>query len=235
MNDIIQRLKNGCIVSCQALEDEPLFGEQHMAAMARAAEEGGAAAIRCNSPVDISAIKRAVSLPLIGLYKVEYPNSNVYITPTMKEVSAVAEAGAEMVAIDATDRPRPDGRTLAQLIADIRSRYPEVLIVADVSTLEEGLSADRLGADIISTTMSGYTPYSPQQQEPDFELLARLAERSSKPVLAEGRIWTPEDCSRCFREGAYAVVVGTAITRPREITRRFVNAVPGNASISEQG
>lgn len=225
MNDIIQSLKNGCIVSCQALENEPLFGANYMATMARAAEEGGAVAIRTNSPIDIAAIKMTVSLPLIGLYKVQYPNSDVYITPTMKEVSAIVEAGAEMVAIDATGRPRPDGRSLAELIADIRISFPHILIVADVSIYEEGVRAIQLDADIISTTMSGYTPYSPQQSTPDFELVERLSRLNSKPVLAEGRIWTIEDCIRCFRAGAFGTVIGTAITRPQEIAKRFVAAV----------
>src|SRR5690606_24406352 len=155
--NMIRNLKNGCIVSCQALEDEPLFGSHHMAAIAKAAQEGGAVAIRANTPVDIAAIKQAVSLPVIGLYKMQYPDSDVYITPTMKEVSAVVEAGADMVAIDATVRPRPDGKSLGELISDIRTSFPQTLIVADVSTYEEGIEAIQLDVDIISTTMSGYT------------------------------------------------------------------------------
>jgi N-acylglucosamine-6-phosphate 2-epimerase len=227
MNAMIKSLRHGCIVSCQALEDEPLFGASHMAAMAVAAEQGGAVAIRCNSPADIAAIRQAVSLPLIGLYKRDYDNSDVYITPTMEEVKAVVEAGAHMVAIDATSQPRPDGRTIAEFIAEIKAVYPQVPIVADISTFEEGVHSMELGADLISTTLSGYTPYSEQQSEPDLELVKRLADLNRTPVLAEGRIWTPDQCLECLRAGAYATVVGTAITRPREITKQFVHVIRG--------
>ncbi|WP_309119573.1 N-acetylmannosamine-6-phosphate 2-epimerase [Paenibacillus sp.] len=222
--EIMERLKNGCVVSCQALEDEPLFGAHHMAAMARAAEAGGAVGIRANTPVDVRAIKEACALPVIGLYKKEYPGSDVYITPTIQEVREIAAAGAEIVAIDATDRPRPDGATLAELVERIRTELPEIGILADVSTYEEGVRAMELGVEFVSSTMSGYTPYSPKLEGPDVELVARLSALKRTPVLAEGRIWTVEDCRACFRAGAFAVVIGTAITRPQEITKRFVAA-----------
>jgi N-acylglucosamine-6-phosphate 2-epimerase len=221
----ISSLKHGLVVSCQALDNEPLFGAEYMAAMASAAEEGGAVAIRANTPKDIAAIKKACSLPVIGLYKRTYPDSQVYITPTIHEAAQVAEAGADMIAVDATRLPRPDGTRLEQFVADFRSRYPERLLVADVSTYEEGLNAMELLFDLISTTMSGYTPHSVHQDGPDIELVARLAKLGRTPILAEGRIWTPEECIACLNAGAYAVVVGTAITRPQEITRRFVNAI----------
>ncbi|GIP32744.1 putative N-acetylmannosamine-6-phosphate 2-epimerase [Paenibacillus sp. J2TS4] len=212
-------------MSCQALEGESLYGSNIMAAMAQAAERGGAVGIRANTPEDIKAIKEVCSLPVIGLYKQDYPDSAVYITPTFKEVSEIIEAGAEIVAMDATKQPRPNGETLAGLISQIREHYPQTLILADVSTYEEGVQAMELGVDLVSTTLSGYTPYSLQQEEPDIELVGKLAGLKRTPVLAEGRIWTVEQCQECFRQGAYAVIIGTAITRPTEITKRFVRSI----------
>ncbi|MFD0710739.1 N-acetylmannosamine-6-phosphate 2-epimerase [Paenibacillus sp. GCM10027626] len=231
--NLAETWKKGCIVSCQALEHEPLFGSHFMAAMAAAAEEGGAVGIRANTPVDIAAIKQAVKLPVMGLYKVDYEGYDVYITPTMREIAAVIEAGADAVALDATKLPRPDGLTLEQVIGQIREQYPQVAIVADVSTFEEGVAAMDLGVDFVSTTLSGYTAHSKQQSGPDIELVAQLAELHRTPVLAEGRIWTTEDSQRCIEAGAHAVVVGTAITRPQEIARRFVQAVKESAQHGE--
>ncbi|WP_199622428.1 N-acetylmannosamine-6-phosphate 2-epimerase [Paenibacillus alkalitolerans] len=226
MNDhIIRSLKNGFIVSCQALEGEPLYGSSFMAALAVAAEQGGATAIRANSPQDIAAIKSVCSLPVIGLYKKTYPGYDVYITPTIREVSEVAAAGADLVAIDCTRMSRPDGETLEQLITSVRKRFPSIPIVADISTFEEGVQSMDLGADLISTTMSGYTPYSRQHPDPDIELVRRLSELKRQPVLAEGRIWTIEQCMKCYEAGAYAVVVGTAITRPQHIVKRYVEHI----------
>ncbi len=221
----IEQIAQGLIVSCQALIDEPLYGPEHMAAMAVAAAEGGAVAIRANTPQDVQAIKRKCGLPLIGLYKKHYSDSDVYITPTLLEVKRIADAGAEFVAIDATSQTRPNGQSLEDFIATIRESCPQVGIVADVSTFEEGVVAMKLGVDLVSTTLSGYTPHSLQQKEPDIELVRRLAALNEVPVLAEGRIWTIEECAACMEAGAHAVVVGTAITRPQEITRRFVGAV----------
>jgi|HigsolmetaGSP12D_1036236.scaffolds.fasta_scaffold00493_2 N-acylglucosamine-6-phosphate 2-epimerase len=230
-NKRISALRNGLIVSCQAMENEPLFGAELMAAMAVAAEEGGAVAIRANTPRDIARIKEACSLPVIGLYKKQYPGYDVYITPTMKEVDEIAAAGADFVAVDATGRVRPDGANLREFAQAIRSRHPGVGIVADVSTFEEGAAAMELDVDFVSTTLSGYTPYSPQQEKPDTALVARLSALKRTPVLAEGRIWTPEECVACLNAGAYAVVVGTAISRPQEITRRFVKAIQSAVDI----
>lgn len=218
-------LAKGCIVSCQALEQEPLHSPSIMAAMARAAQEGGAVGIRANSPEHIRAIKEACDLPIIGLYKREHPNSEVYITPTLEDASSVIHAGADIVALDATNRIRPDYMKLEELIAAIRETHPSTPILADISTFEEGVLAMDLGVDLVSTTLSGYTPYSPQQKEPDIELVGRLAELRRTPVLAEGRIWTPDECRMCFAKGAFAVVIGSAITRPQLITRRFVDAI----------
>jgi N-acylglucosamine-6-phosphate 2-epimerase len=227
---LISNLKHGLIVSCQALEEEPLFGSEIMVSMAMAAEEGGAVAIRANTPRDIAAIKQKCSLPVIGLYKKHYPGSDVYITPTIREVKEIYEAGADLIAFDATRLARPDGLSLEEFVSSIRQQLPTALLLADVSTFEEGNTAMDMGADVVSTTMSGYTPYSKQQDKPDIELVSRLSALRIIPVFAEGRIWTPEECVSCFKAGAHAVVVGTAITRPQEITRKFVNAIQGEIS-----
>lgn len=221
---VLSLLKNGLIVSCQALANEPLYGEDTMAKMALAAKQGGAVGIRANTAEDIRSIKSKVKLPLIGLWKQDYSDSEVYITPTVREVDAVLEAGSDIVAIDATRRYRPNGERLDEITAYIRSKY-SCLMMADISTLEEGLYAEQLGFDMVSTTLSGYTPYSRQQVEPDFQLLQELVSRVSIPVIAEGRIHSPEQVIRCFELGAFAVVVGSAITRPQLITHRYVNEI----------
>ncbi|MCB0153862.1 MAG: N-acetylmannosamine-6-phosphate 2-epimerase [Anaerolineae bacterium] len=211
------------IVSCQALPHEPLFGAEIMARMAVAAAQGGAKAIRANTPVDITAIKQAVDLPLIGLFKADVPGYAVYITPTLAHAQAVADAGAEIIAIDATDRPRPAG-DLADYIAAIQ-RETGCLVLADISTVSEGVAAAAAGADLISTTMSGYTPTSPRQAGPDLVLVRALAAQVTVPVLAEGRFHAPGQVKQALAAGATAVVVGGAITRPQEITARFVAAL----------
>lgn len=211
------------IVSCQALPHEPLYGAEFMARMAVAAEMGGAKAIRANTPVDIQAIRQAVTLPIIGLYKEELPGFDVYITPTLDHAVAIAEAGADVIAIDATDRPRPAG-DLADFVAAIH-RATDCLVMADISTLAEGVAAEAAGADFVGTTMSGYTPYSPQQAEPDLVLVGQLAKAVSIPILAEGRYHQPEQIRQALQNGAIAAVVGGAITRPQEITARFVRGI----------
>lgn len=230
MLDIVHRFKDGMIVSCQASEEEPLFGSEIMAAMALAAEEGGAAGIRANTPKDIEMIKKKCFLPVIGLYKYTYADCPVYITPTIQEVKGVVEAGADLVAVDATMLPRPDGKSFGEFYRSIKEHFPLIPVVADVSTYEEGVMAMDLGAELISTTMSGYTPYSRQLIGPDIELVRALAKLKRAPILAEGRIWTVEECLDCFDAGAHAVVVGTAITRPQEITKRFVSVIDQSLS-----
>lgn len=219
---VTELVKNGIIVSCQALPHEPLYGSETMAKMAKAAEEGGAAAIRANTKEDIVRIKRAVSLPVIGIVKREYAGSDVYITPTTKEVDELAEAGADMIAFDATPRVRPAGCTLEGLVLYMKERG--LPAVADVSTLEEAAYAEALGVDAVATTLSGYTPYSPRRTEPDFELVAQAARTLRVPVFAEGRVSEPAHVARLLALGAHCVVVGGAITRPQLITRRFAAA-----------
>lgn len=228
MDPVIKRLRGGLIVSCQADPGDPLYGPVHMAAMARAAEAGGAAGIRANSPEDVAGIKSAVSIPVIGLFKRRYDGSPVYITPTMTEVRATVAAGADILAVQLTDQPRPDGLSNTEFLAMIRREFPTLPVMADISTLAEGLKAAEMGAALISTTMSGYTPYSPQQPGPDLALVRELAQRSSTPVVAEGRLSTPTDCRIALEAGAFAVVVGTAITRPQVVTGWFVEAMTGS-------
>jgi N-acylglucosamine-6-phosphate 2-epimerase len=219
--ELAEQFRGRLIVSCQALPDEPLFGPEIMARMALAAWQGGACAIRANGPDDIRAIRATVPLPIIGLWK--DGSDGVYITPTQRHAQGVIEAGADIVALDATARPRPNGETLESLIVAIRDRGVPVL--ADVSTLEEGLMAEAAGADFVSTTLSGYTAYSPQLDGPDLDLVRALAERLAIPLLAEGRIRTPEEARAALDAGAWAVIVGAAITRPQWITAQFAAAI----------
>lgn len=223
VQSFVVQVKHQLIVSCQALDHEPLFSADIMARMALAAQNGGGRAIRANTPVDIAAIRKLVDLPIIGLYKVELPGYDVYITPTLAHATAVAEAGADIIAIDATDRPRPAG-DLADYIRAIH-RETDCLVMADIATLAEGIAAEAAGADLVGTTMSGYTPESPQQQAPDLELVRALAQSVSIPVLAEGRYHQPEQLLQAYANGATAAVVGGAITRPQEITARFVREI----------
>mgnify|MGYP001419028234 CR=1 FL=1 len=227
MHRTVASLKGGLIVSCQADPGDPLYGVVHMVAMARAARVGGAVAILTNGPLDLRAIREAVPLPVIGIVKRRYEGSPVYITPTVDEVRAVVAAGADIVAVDLTARPRPDGRSRAEFLAQIRAEFPGLPIMADISTLEEGLAAAELGMDLISTTLSGYTPYSPQQEEPDLGLVEALAQRANVPVVAEGRISSPQEARWAIEFGAFAVVVGTAITRPQKVTAWYAQALRG--------
>ena len=221
--EIGARLRGGLVVSCQALPGEPLFGADIMARLAIAAERGGAVGIRANSPADIAAIRAVTSLPLIGLSKVEISGYDVYITPTLAEARAVSDAGADIVALDATQRPHPEG-TPAEFVRRVKDATGKA-ILADISTYDEAVAAQDAGADFVSTTMSGYTPYSPQSDEPDLELVRRLTSILTIPLIAEGRIVTPEQARAALDAGAWAVVVGGAITRPQQITQRFVKAV----------
>ncbi|HEY9900623.1 MAG TPA: N-acetylmannosamine-6-phosphate 2-epimerase [Pantanalinema sp.] len=221
MPTVRDRLKGGLIVSCQAGHEEPLHGSAIMAAMARAAAQSGAVAIRAEGPSDIKAIRAAVDLPIVGLYKIRKPEWEVYITPTFESAKEVAEAGADLIAIDATTEVRPDGLSLEETIRRIKKELGRP-VFADVSTLEEGLRAEALGADVVGTTLSGYTPQSPRQDGPDWRLLGDLTRRLAIPVIMEGRIWEPAEARQAIERGAWAVVVGSAITRPQLITDRFL-------------
>jgi len=229
----VEQVSGGMIVSCQALPHEPLFGAEIMARMALAAQQGGAVGIRANTPSDIRAIRNTVALPIVGLYKVELPGYEVYITPTVTAACEVAAAGADVIAVDATARPRPDFDHLRDFIAAIHDATG-LPILADISTFEEGLAAEAAGADIISTTLSGYTHYSPAPDGPDIALVATLRKALATPLLAEGRYHTPEQVTEALKAGATCVVVGGAITRPQEITRRFLRAIEGWRELAQR-
>lgn len=224
---IFNQLKKGLIVSCQALEDEPLYHEEGniMWRMALAAKEGGAVGIRANSIKDIVKIKEKVDLPVIGLIKRCYDGYPQHITVTMKEIKELYNAKVEIIAFDCTQRKRPDGRTVNEFVSHIKGQCPGILLMADISTLEEGILAEEAGVDFVGTTLSGYTPYSHQCKGPDFQLIEALSERVGIPIIAEGRITTPSQAKKALDLGAYAVVVGGAITRPLEITKRFIDGM----------
>lgn len=221
--------KHSIIISVQAMPNEPFHNEQAMKTMMQSVLTGGADGLRVAGARDIKMAKELCDLPIIGITKPNnmpaHPEKEVYITPSLEDVKEVINAGADIVAFDATDRPRPDGNNLKDTIELIKTKNR--LSMADISTLEEGLKARKLGADIISTTLSGYTDYSIKSNEPDFKLLEGLSAKLDCPIILEGRIWNPEEVQKAFELGAHAVVIGSAITRPHLITQRFIK-VRGN-------
>lgn len=225
MNDILNRIKGTVVVSVQAMPNEPLYLEQCMIGMMKSVVNGGAGALRLAGARDVK-MQKLFNLPIIGLTKPNIIPKNykelVYITPNIKDVIELVEAGADVIATDATQRKRPNNEKLQDLIKYIHIN--KRLAMADISTLEEGLNAKELGADIISTTLAGYTLESANSpaNEPDFELLKQLVEQTQLPVVLEGRIWEPEQVNKAFELGAHCVVIGSAITRPQLITKRFV-------------
>lgn len=226
MNDILNRIRGTVVVSVQAMPNEPLYLEQCMIGMMKSVVNGGAGALRLAGARDVKNAKKLFNLPIIGLTKPNIIPKNykelVYITPNIKDVIELVEAGADVIATDATQRKRPNNEKLQDLIKYIHIN--KRLAMADISTLEEGLNAKELGADIISTTLAGYTLESANSpaNEPDFELLKQLVEQTQLPVVLEGRIWEPEQVNKAFELGAHCVVIGSAITRPQLITKRFV-------------
>ena len=227
MNDRIKNLKGKLIVSCQALEHEPLHSDFIMGRMALAAKMGGACGIRANTVVDIKEIQKQVDLPIIGIIKKDYDDSEIYITPTMDEVDALVEAGVDIIALDATSRLRPGKKSLKEFFGEVRAKYPDKLFMADCSTEEEAIFADELGFDFIGTTMVGYTKESEglRIEENDFEILRNILAKVKHKVIAEGNINTPEKCRRVIELGAFSVVVGSIITRPQLITKEFSKAL----------
>lgn len=227
MYDEIERLKGRLIVSCQALPHEPLHSSFIMGRMARAAKEGGAFGIRANTKEDIREIQSQVELPVIGIVKRDYEGSDVYITPTMKEIDELMEVKPQIIAVDATIAARPGGVAIDEFFAQIKEKYPDQLLMADCSTVEEAIHADRLGFDFIGTTMVGYTPQSKDDkiEENDFEILREIVAKVKHRVIAEGNINTPEKARRVIELGAFSVVVGSIITRPQLITKAFAEAL----------
>ena len=223
--EILEKIKGGLIVSCQALPEEPLHSSYIMSRMAYAAYLGGAAGIRANTVEDITEIKKTVDLPIIGIIKQVYDDSDVYITPTINEVAKLYECGVDIIAVDATNRIRTGGVSFEDFFTEVRKEFPNQLFMADTSCFDEGKKARELGIDIVGTTMSGYTPYTKGTVLPDFGLMERYVKELDCPVIAEGGIWTPEQLKKALDIGVHAAVVGTAITRPREITKRFADAI----------
>ncbi|GGP07041.1 N-acetylmannosamine-6-phosphate 2-epimerase [Oceanobacillus neutriphilus] len=221
---MLKELEGGLVVSCQALEGEPMHGSSHMASMALAAKEGGAAGIRANGPDDIKAIKKKVDLPVIGILKKEYPGFQAFITTTQADAKLIAEAGADIIAIDARNGTRVE--ELPQLIAYIKKDLNK-LVMADVATLQEGVQAEALGCDMVGTTLSGYTENTKERPRPDFELMESLVNTLKVPVIAEGNVDSPEKAKKALDIGAAFVVVGGAITRPQLITRKFAERLKG--------
>lgn len=223
--NIINRLKGKVVVSVQAMPSEPLYLEKCMVAMMKSVIKGGAGGLRVAGARDVKNAKHLFDVPIIGLTKPDIIPSNwqeiVYITPTLKEVIELVEAGADIIAFDGTMRERPNGAKLEELIKYVKINNR--VSMADISTLEEGINAEKLGVNILSTTLSGYTQFSQNRGNgPDFELLKQLVDNTNLPVVLEGRIWEPEEVDKAFELGAHCVVIGSAITRPQLITKRFV-------------
>lgn len=215
-----ENVKGKLIVSCQALPEEPLHSAYIMGRMAYAAYMGGASGIRANTVIDIQEIKKNVDLPIIGIIKQNYGDNPVFITPTMKEIDALAAEGVDVIALDGTKRERPDGMTLEDLMKEAKAKYPNQLFMADISSAEEAVEAERVGFDIVGTTLVGYTEYT-KGNDPVTEL-EKVIKAVTVPVIGEGNLDTPAKAKRALELGAYAVVVGGAITRPQQITRKFV-------------
>ena len=223
----VEQLKGKLIVSCQALPHEPLHSSFIMGRMALAAKEGGAFGIRANTKEDIKEIQSQVDLPIIGIVKRDYEDSGVYITPTMKEIDELMEVKPEIIAVDATGAVRPGGLSLDDFFHQIKEKYPDQLLMADCSTVEEALHADELGFDFIGTTMVGYTEQSKNDtiEANDFEIIRQILEKAKNKVIAEGNINTPEKAKRVVELGVFSVVVGSIITRPQLITKSFAEAL----------
>ena len=223
----MNNLKNKLIVSCQALSDEPLHSPFIMGRMALAAKEGGASGIRANTKEDILEIKLNVDLPIIGIVKRDYIDSQVYITTTMTEVDELVDVKADIIAIDATGALRPNNVPLNEFFSKIKHKYPDILLMADCSSYEEAVYGDELGFDFIGTTLVGYTKQSKgiKIEKNDFELIRKILAKVTKPVIAEGNIDTPEKARRVLELGCYSVVVGSIITRPQIITKKFMREI----------
>lgn len=223
----MEKIAGGLVVSCQALPDEPLHSSLIMSKMALAAVQGGAVGIRANTPEDISAIQTEVNVPIIGILKQVYDSCDVFITPTVKEVRTICETGVEIVAMDATTRQRPKNESLAEILQITRKEFPSTLLMADTGSLKDVQYADSLGFDIIGTTLYGYTEETASKDISDYQFshLKEVLKSTNRPVIAEGKIDTPEKAREVLNLGCHAVVVGGAITRPQEITVRFTKKI----------
>ena len=225
--ELFDRIRGQMIISCQAVPGEPLYVEEKsvMYLMARAAKMAGSPAIRTSSIRDVIAIKEETGLPVIGLVKIQYPGYEGYITPTMKEVDELVAAGSDVVALDCTLRRRGDGTTVNDFIRAIREKYPDIILMADIANYEEGANAWKCGVDIVGTTMSGYTDYTPKLDGPDYELMRHLAADLDIPVIGEGKIHSPEQAVEALNTGVWAMVVAYPVTRPLDNAGRFMKAI----------
>ncbi|MGP1375379.1 MAG: N-acetylmannosamine-6-phosphate 2-epimerase [Almyronema sp.] len=208
---VIEQLEGGLVVSCQAPSDSPLFNSEVIAAIAQAAVLRGAVGVRIDTPTHVQSVRQRLEVPIIGLWKQQMPGYEVYITPQFLQAEAIAVAGADIIAIDATQRDRPNGETVGSLIEQIHTQLHKP-VMADVDTLAAAMAAAAAGADLIGTTLYGYTTATQQKHPPGYDLLAQLVEKLSVPVVCEGGVASPEMAAKALKLGAYCVVVGTAIT-----------------------
>ena len=223
MKEIFNQIKGKLIVSCQALEDEPLYSSFIMGKMALAATQAGAGGIRANTISDIKEIKKNTNLPIIGIIKRNYGNCNVYITPTIKEVDELVEEGVDIIAIDSTRRQRPDNVELECFVKNIKEKYPNQIVMGDISNVDEAVYSEKIGIDIVGTTLCGYTDYTKGYNP--LNTLQKVLKAVKIPVIAEGNLDTPEKAKKSIQMGALAVVVGGAITRPKQIAEKFIKAI----------
>ena len=222
MSELLRDIHGGLIVSCQP--KAPLNRPDYVADLARAMVEEGACALRIEGAERIEAVRAAVEVPILGIIKRKVPGFDCYITATAHDVETAIDAGADIVALDGRDLARPDGASLEDLVTRCRARG--VGVMADISTLAEGQYAARCGVDLVASTLAGYTPESRPGPAPDLDLITELAEGTSAPVIAEGRLHSPADVLAAFARGAHAVVVGSAITEPRFAIARFLSGLP---------
>ena len=226
--EILSKITNEVLVSCQAYNDNPFNNADDMAKMAISAVLGGSIGIRCNSPENVSAIRKAVGddIIIIGIWKIVEGDNPVYITTTMDAVDQLVSAGSQIIALDCTDRINAYGYKGFDLVKQIKEKYPDLVIMADCATFDEALKAKEVGVDIISSTLSGYTADTAYKKndEPDFEMIKKMSEIDGVHLIAEGKIWTREEAIRAFEAGAKTLVIGSSITNPEYITRRFITA-----------
>lgn len=227
--ELLESLKNGLIVSCQTQKDEPIYTDDMSVKMAECAKWGGAVAIRANIPEQIKKIKDNVDLPVIGLWKIWHEDTDVFITPTLEACKAIWEAGAEIIALDCTAQTTHEGTVAWDLLPILKKEIPEAIIFADVSNYEEARRAIDNGADIVAPTLYGYTEETKDIEGPDYREFARMCRdfKDEAFVMMEGHIYTPEDAMKVLYLGAHSVVVGSAITRPHYITKRFTDLLSG--------
>jgi N-acylglucosamine-6-phosphate 2-epimerase len=225
----IEKLAKALIVSCQAKETDPHYCEDITLLMAKAAVWGGAGALRLDTPKDIKKIKEQCNVPIIGLWKVFTDKTEVFITPGMKYVRACIEAGADIIAVDATERFLEEKRYAYEIISEIKAEFPDVPILADVRNVKDAVLAVEKGADMVAPTLSRFDKEAKLSDKPNFELLCRLVDvcKDRAKVIMESKINTPEEAMIALYHGAYAVVVGNAITRPHITTQKFYDAING--------